>query len=94
MADGTYRLCPSPVGVTIGTGPVDPSVTCGTAIVGPLSIGTTGRAAVSESDEEPEPEVTRGRRFAESDAGSKDLFERQKDIDYLDIPSFLRTQAD
>ena len=29
-----------------------------------------------------------------SDTGSKDLFERQKDIDYLDIPSFLRTQAD
>lgn len=26
--------------------------------------------------------------------GSKDLFEQQKDIDYLDIPSFLRTQAD
>ena len=25
---------------------------------------------------------------------SKDLFGRQKDIDYLDIPSFLRTQAD
>ena len=49
MADGTYRLCPSPVGVTIGTGPVDPSVTCGTAIVGPLSIGTTGRAATIDS---------------------------------------------
>ncbi len=29
-----------------------------------------------------------------SDTGSTDLFERQKDIDYLDIPSFLRTQAD
>ena len=28
------------------------------------------------------------------DLGSKDLFEQQKDIDYLDIPSFLRTQAD
>ena len=26
--------------------------------------------------------------------GSKDLFEQQKNIDYLDIPSFLRTQAD
>jgi len=29
-----------------------------------------------------------------SDTGRKDLFARQKDIDYLDIPSFLRTQAD
>ena len=56
--------------------------------------GTTGRADVSAADEEPEPEVTRGHRYAESDAGSKDLFERQKDIDYLNIPSFLRTQAD
>jgi hypothetical protein len=29
------------------------------------------------------------------ETGSKDLFGgRQKDIDYLDIPSFLRTQAD
>jgi hypothetical protein len=28
------------------------------------------------------------------DMKSSDLFERQKDIDYLDIPSFLRTQAD
>ncbi len=29
-----------------------------------------------------------------SDTGRTDLFARQKDIDYLDIPSFLRTQAD
>jgi len=29
-----------------------------------------------------------------SEAGRRDLFTRQKDIDYLDIPSFLRTQAD
>jgi len=29
-----------------------------------------------------------------ADVGSKDLFEQQKNIDYLDIPSFLRTQAD
>jgi cell division protein FtsZ len=29
-----------------------------------------------------------------SDTGRRDLFTRQKDIDYLDIPSFLRTQAD
>jgi cell division protein FtsZ len=26
--------------------------------------------------------------------GNKDLFEQQKDIDFLDIPAFLRTQAD
>ncbi|MCH8058018.1 MAG: cell division protein FtsZ, partial [Proteobacteria bacterium] len=29
-----------------------------------------------------------------ADVGNKDLFEQQKNIDYLDIPSFLRTQAD
>jgi cell division protein FtsZ len=29
-----------------------------------------------------------------ADTGRSDLFARQKDIDYLDIPSFLRTQAD
>jgi cell division protein FtsZ len=29
-----------------------------------------------------------------ADVENKDLFARQKDIDYLDIPSFLRTQAD
>jgi cell division protein FtsZ len=34
----------------------------------------------------------RDRRLA--DIESKDLFSRQKDIEYLDIPSFLRTQAD
>jgi hypothetical protein len=49
LADSTYHLCPNPFGVTIGTGPADPSTTCGTAIVGPLSIGTTGRAATIDS---------------------------------------------
>ncbi len=49
LADGTYHLCPNPFGVTIGTNPVDPSTTCATAIVGPLSIGTTGRAATIDS---------------------------------------------
>jgi cell division protein FtsZ len=29
-----------------------------------------------------------------ADVESKDLFDRQKDIDYLDIPAFLRNQAD
>ena len=58
--------------------------------------GTDGRmAARSEMEEiENEPAPAFHRRPAVSDAGSKDLFERQKDIDYLDIPSFLRTQAD
>ncbi len=49
LADGTYHLCPNPFGVTIGTDPADPSTTCATAIVGPLSIGTTGRAATIDS---------------------------------------------
>jgi cell division protein FtsZ len=39
-------------------------------------------------------EFNRDRDQRIADVGSKDLFERQKDIDYLDIPSFLRTQAD
>ncbi len=34
----------------------------------------------------------RNRRIA--NLGNKDLFEQQKDIDFLDIPAFLRTQAD
>jgi hypothetical protein len=34
----------------------------------------------------------RDRRLAQVE--NKDLFARQKDIDYLDIPSFLRNQAD
>jgi len=34
----------------------------------------------------------REERFAKME--NEDLFGRQKDIDYLDIPSFLRTQAD
>ena len=49
LADGNYHLCPNPVGVTIGTEPADPSTTCATAIVGPLNIGTTGRAATIDS---------------------------------------------
>jgi hypothetical protein len=45
--------------------------------------------------EEPEAEAFAAENeFAVPNTGSKDLFERQKDIDYLDIPSFLRTQAD
>jgi len=55
---------------------------------------TERRMEVNESEREPAPVYGRDRRFAVPDVGSKDLFERQKDIDYLDIPSFLRTQAD
>jgi len=46
------------------------------------------------ADELSEGELAAGGGQAVSDAKSKDLFEKQKDIDYLDIPSFLRTQAD
>ncbi len=52
----------------------------------PDDTGMSEQAAVEEFNRE------RDQRIA--DVGSKDLFERQKDIDYLDIPSFLRTQAD
>lgn len=58
--------------------------------------GTTGRVEASppETEPDPAPEGNRGRSYGGPDAGSSDLFKRQKDIDYLDIPSFLRTQAD
>jgi cell division protein FtsZ len=56
--------------------------------------GTTGRADVIADEAQPITDFDKSREHAASDAGSKDLFERQKDIDYLDIPSFLRTQAD
>ena len=39
-----------------------------------------------------ENNADRNRRIA--NLGNKDLFEQQKDIDFLDIPAFLRTQAD
>jgi len=55
--------------------------------------GTTGRHEPMMPEEEPAPLYARPRHTV-SETGSKDLFERQKDIDYLDIPSFLRTQAD
>ena len=56
--------------------------------------GTTGASdfvepagsAQGETPAEPEGQV--------AESGSSDLFGRQKDIDYLDIPAFLRTQAD
>jgi cell division protein FtsZ len=57
--------------------------------------GTTGRAeSVSEADAEEAASFQHERSHLTTDMKSEDLFERQKDIDYLDIPSFLRTQAD
>ena len=55
--------------------------------------GTTGRADFIEdaAPEQPEMPVESEPRVAES--GSNDLFGR-KEIDFLDIPAFLRTQAD
>ncbi len=56
--------------------------------------GTTGR--VESSQNQPgdiEPVLSdRDRRLAQAE--NKDLFTRQSDMDYLDIPSFLRNQAD
>jgi cell division protein FtsZ len=55
--------------------------------------GTTGMANFIEDTEEPQKEARQeGKRAAETE--SRDLFGRARDIDYLDIPSFLRTQAD
>ena len=56
--------------------------------------GTTGQADMVAAEEpmRAEPFISSENRVMES--GSKDLFGRRKDIDYLDIPSFLRTQAD
>jgi len=56
--------------------------------------GTNGHPQMMQADELPAGEFSMESEQAVADAGSKDLFERQKDIDYLDIPSFLRTQAD
>ena len=55
--------------------------------------GTTGAADFIDDIEETQKEARQeGKRAAESE--SRDLFGRARDIDYLDIPSFLRTQAD
>ena len=56
--------------------------------------GTTGRNDGSGLDELAVEEINRDRDQRIANVENKDLFERQKDIDYLDIPSFLRTQAD
>jgi cell division protein FtsZ len=60
--------------------------------------GTTGRYEDRSELEIPDLSVLetiqsdRDRRLAAAE--NKDLFARQRDIDYLDIPSFLRNQAD
>ena len=56
--------------------------------------GTSGLADTGLPDEGAVEAFNRDREQRLADVGSKDLFEQQKDIDYLDIPSFLRTQAD
>jgi cell division protein FtsZ len=56
--------------------------------------GTTGRADIEMPDFASLESIQsdRDRRLAQAE--NKDLFTRQRDIDYLDIPSFLRNQAD
>ncbi len=56
--------------------------------------GTSGFPDTGLPDEGAVEEFNEDRDRRIAGAGSKDLFEQQKDIDYLDIPSFLRTQAD
>jgi cell division protein FtsZ len=56
--------------------------------------GTTGRREVMMPDEPQAVDNDMDFRREVSETGRRDLFTRQKDIDYLDIPSFLRTQAD
>ncbi len=56
--------------------------------------GTSGRQQSSQMEDLAVEEINRDRDQRIANVGNKDLFERQKDIDYLDIPSFLRTQAD
>jgi len=56
--------------------------------------GTTGMSdmEIPEGPSLEEMKSDRARRLDQAE--NKDLFARQKDIDYLDIPSFLRNQAD
>jgi cell division protein FtsZ len=56
--------------------------------------GTTGRSESSQLDGAAVEEFDMDRDQRIANVENNDLFERQKDIDYLDIPSFLRTQAD
>ncbi|HET6565569.1 MAG TPA: cell division protein FtsZ [Xanthomonadales bacterium] len=60
--------------------------------------GTTGRYEGRDELELPDftnlenIQMDRDRRLAQAE--NKEMFSRQRDIDYLDIPSFLRNQAD
>jgi cell division protein FtsZ len=56
--------------------------------------GTTGGPQRFSNDETLVGEFEADCDQQVSDTGSRDMFDRQKDIDYLDIPAFLRTQAD
>jgi len=56
--------------------------------------GTNSRPEMSMHEEPKGADHDMDFRREISDTGRRDLFTRQKDIDYLDIPSFLRTQAD
>jgi cell division protein FtsZ len=55
--------------------------------------GTTGQAEPMFHDEDTAHGEARVERKEDS-ARTGDMFSRQEDIDYLDIPSFLRIQAD
>jgi cell division protein FtsZ len=56
--------------------------------------GTNSRPEMAMHEEPKGADHDMDFRREVSEAGRRDLFTRQKDIDYLDIPSFLRTQAD
>ena len=80
----------------VATGLGEP-VHCSSFHEKPIRLVANGASAPADTglpDEVNAEEVNwdRDRRIA--DVGSKDMFEQQKNIDYLDIPSFLRTQAD
>jgi cell division protein FtsZ len=56
--------------------------------------GASGHRDTGLYEEHAVEEFHRDRDQRLADVESKDLFKQQKEIDYLDIPSFLRTQAD
>jgi len=56
--------------------------------------GTTGRAEMEMPDLSALEAMQSDRERRLAQVESKDLFARQRDMDYLDIPSFLRNQAD
>jgi len=56
--------------------------------------GSNNQREVARHEEHRGSDSSGDFRREVADTGRLDLFARQKDIDYLDIPSFLRTQAD